>query len=530
MASGYETRRIQQKKGPDADQDQSKDQQQNLEQVEEGQELSTEAAARVGAQLGNAALAGLINNQDKAGGEVAAADQEEQVEEIVEVDEDLDMDLDLEGPAFGGGGGAGVPGAPGDGGGGGGGGANPWDVGKLFGGDDDGDDPLAPTRTGRLGPSPRRQLSAPDEDGPPADEEGDAGQLGADELSPIDWALLGTPIRPDELREGDAVYRAVEPALLDALTLGRHGLDPESLVDRAGVLDPVNRPTEIGRFLGAEASHPRARALGRTLALATAALAPQAGGFSGAVARLATLAVCAEGLEGGGEATDRAVGLALSFDAWPAAVEMARPMAARGSLHAPAVFDALIGEEPAPHARLPEPSPLGGRALARIVPEVYLPEVPDIDLDSADPEIEVDAELAAFDAVLAEFTTGAPAPDAGLVVSAEVLAPCVHAARYLMNAIGRGHVELAAAAYAVWLVRPSAPVRGTLVVADRALVQLARTVLRAGRLLERLPGTPRDEVDYDALDDALTGLDQARRGLVGLREQALAAMAGALDA
>ena len=529
--SGYETRRIQQQTGPDKAAPEVQQPDQQLEQVEEGQELSTETASRVGAQLGNAALANILNNKAGQGAEVetAAQEQEEQVEEIVEVDEDLDMDLDFEGPAFGGGGGgAGVPGAPNDGGGGG--GANPWDVGKLFGGDDDDDDPNAPTRSGRLAPSPRRTLQSPDEDGEGGEAEADPAQLSADELSPIDWALLGTPVRPDELREGDAVYLAVEAALQDPLSLGRHAVDPEALVDRAGVLDPINRPTEIGRFLAVAAEHRRARGLGRALGLATATLSPACGGFSGAAARLANLAVCAEALEGGGERTDRAVGLALAFDAWPAAVEVARPMAGRGSLHAPLIFDALLGEPPPENARHPDPSVLGGRALQRIVPEVYLPVVPTIDLDSADPILDDNVEMDEFDAILAEYTGGSADAEAAALVAAEVVAPATHAARYLMNAVGRAHVELAAAAYAVWLVRPEAPVRGALVTADRALVQLARGVLRAGRVLERLPGTPREDVDFDALEGALRGLMSAREGVVDLRDWAFSTIAGAMDA
>ena len=533
MATGYQNRRnIQQREPEQSAADKVADQQRGLEQVEEGQELSTEQAAKVGAQFGNAALAALLGSAGKAGQGAdveASQEQEEQVEEIVEVEEEVGGELDLDAPQFGGGGGGALP--PSDNGSGDGSGDNPWDVGKLFGGDDDDDDPLAPTRMGRLGPSPRRQMQAPDDE-LFADErsEEDPAALQPEELSGIDLALLSTPPRSEVERTGDSVYLAVEPAFEDALQLGRHELIPEDLIDRQGMLDPVNRPTEIGRFLAESGADPRARSLGRVLSRAAAALAPAPGGFAGAVARMGSLAVCAEALEGGGARTDRAVSLALAFDAWPQAVEMARPMAQEGRLHAPEVLDALLGGEAASGGRIPEASLLGGRALARLVPEPYLPEIPLIDLGSAEPEVHEDAELAAFDAILAEFSSGIPDPSAGERVRPEVLAPALHGARYLMNAVGRAHVELAAAALAVWEVRPEAPVRGPLQVSDKALIELARTVLRAGRRIEKSQDRDRAGLEEEDLHAAARQLRDARLALLGLREWAFESIAGALDA
>ena len=526
--SSHHQRRLQQQ--PETDVQEDARDQQVLESLEEGMELAPDQAGRVGGQFGNSALAALLGNQvatPGAGG--VDLEEEESVELVEDLGEELDFDRDLEGPAHGGGAG-GVPVAPTDGGGGSDG--DPWDVGHLFGGDDDEDDPNAPTRTGRLPPSPRRTFKPPTDD--PFAEGPDEAELTPEDIDGIDKEIGPTLPRTDTPRSGDAMYAAVETCLTDPRALGRRTLEPEDLVGQHGATDPIGRPTQIGRFIAASGRSRRARTVGRLLSGATASLFPESGGYSGGVARLCTLAVCAEALEGGGPRTDRAVSLALAQDAWPTTVARARPMAQQGRLHAPEVLDALLGATAPglPVDRLPPPSVLGGRALAGLLPPAYIPEVPPLDLDADLGEVSDDPELAELDAALAFFATGrdvsAEAPDRPIPKT--VLQPALHAARYLMNAAGKAHVEVAAAGFAVSSVRPGAPVRAPLEAADRALARIARAILRAGRKLERVGGRPRDTIDPAAVDAMTDELRDARDRLVDLRTWAFETIAGALDA
>ena len=530
MATGYEQRRLS-KNVQQPEQGENDQEQQVLEQLEEGQELTTEQATRVAGQMGNAALASMLTpKMDEQAFDSAEMEQEEELVVDVGLAEDLGEDSEVEGGrdidsfSFGGGGGGGGA-DPDDG------NNDPWEVGQLFGGDDDEEDDDSPTRTGRLAPSPRKNLPSPVDD---PFEERPPTTLRTEDVQSIEDLLGPTPPRMDAERLGDACYLAVEPALEDVLRLGRLTIDPEDMIDDEGPGDPLGRPSEIGRFLATAAESPRARSVARTLARATAALAPPVGGYAGGAARLACLSVCAEALEGAGERTDRAVVLALAFEVWPEAVAAARPMAQQGRLHAPEVLDALVGATATRRTdarHLPEPGRLGGSALARLVPEPYLPRVPPIVLDALDVPHEDDPTLAELDAALAFFATGHEAvDDPDPPVSREVLQPGVHAARYLMNAIGRAHVELAAAALAVWRVRPGAPVRGVLQQADPALLQLARTVLRAGRRLERLGGRPRSSLRPGETDGIVGELRIARETLLALREWSFETIAGAVDA
>ncbi len=531
MASGYqEQRRLQQQK-PDFDVQEDAKDQQTLETMEEGMEMAPDQAGRVGSQFGNAALAALLGNQiETPGAGGVEAEEEEAVELVEEVGEDVDADRDLDAPSHGGGG---VPTAPADNGGGGADG-DPWAVGHLFGGDDDDDDPNAPTRSGRIAPSPRRSFQAPADD-PFAETIEDDGELTMADIDGIDRQIGPTPPLDDAPRDGDAIYQTVEACLFDPQAIGRRVMVPEDLVGRDGATDPIGRPRAMARFLAESGRSRRARQVSRTLAGATSVLFPEVGGFAGGVARMANLAVCAEALEGGGERTDRAVALALAEEAWPATVSAARPLAQEGRLHAPDVLEALLGGPvpSVPVEELPPPSVLGGRALAGLLPPAYIPEVPPIDLDS-DLESGVgsdDPDLAELDAALAFFATGyevaTESPDRP--IPASVTEPALHAARYLMNAAGKAHVEVAAAGFAVSRVRPGAPVRGPLDVVDNALGRVARTILRAGRRVEGLAGLPRNEVDPRAVEAVVEELESARLRLLDLRRWAFETLAGALD-
>lgn len=527
MASSYQEQRRLQQQQPDHDVQEDARDQQLLESLEEGMELAPDQAGRMAGQFGNSVLAAMLGNQVATpGSEGVDLEEEESVELVEELGEDLEADHELDTHSYGGGG---APAAPTDGGGNAG---DPWDVGHLFGGDDDDDDPNAPTRTGRLAPSPRRKFAAPQDD--PFAEGLEQGELEPEDIDGVDKAIGPTEPRGDTPRGGDAVYAAVEHCLTDPRELGRRVLEPEDLVGRHGATDPIGRPSEIGRFIATSGRSRRARTVGRLLAGATASLFPESSGFSGGVARLCTLAVCAEALEGGGSRTDRAVSLALAQDAWPSTVSCARPLAQQGRLHAPEVLDELLGQTApgVPVERLPPPSVLGGRALESLLPPAYIPEVPSLDLDSDIGEVSDDPELAELDAALAFFTTGrdvsVETPDRPIPKT--VLQPALHAARYLMNAAGKAHVEVAAAGFAVSSVRPGAPVRAPLEAVDRALARIARAILRAGRKLERVVGQQRDTVDPAAVDAITDELRTARDRLVDLRLWAFETVAGALDA
>ena len=523
MATGFEQRKRTDSKAPENDQKLDQQQKQDLERVEEGQELSADAAQRLAPQLGNQALAALLGRQGTGKG---GAENEQEEELIEEVGEDKDLDQELEAPQMGGGSGGGGgadPNAEGD----------PWDMSFLFGGDDDADDPRAPTRMRRLRDSPLRQVQ---EEDPFAEQfEEEEGEAEEDPLAGIHAQLGEIEPRGEADRPGDTVYMTVESSLLDPAPLLRLDFKPEDLVDADGLYDPVGRPAEIGRFLAEAGASAQARAVGRLLGEGLSALMPTAGGFAGGVARLSSLAILAEALEGGRDETDRAVSLALSMQVWDEAVAAARPLAEEGRLHAADVLEAALGGalvESASRVRQPEPSRLGGAALARVVPEGYTPEIPPLTFPMPDAVDETqEDDVLALDALLSSWlqgAEGAPVEPLDAVVLPEHTEPMLHAARYLLNAVGRAQVEFAAAALAVQQVRPGTPVRAVLVHGDKALRQLARSIMAVVNRLEELPGEPIEEAG-EAAAWAEQELSGAKEGLGSLRGWAFSSLAGAMD-
>ena len=103
-----------------------------------------------------------------------------------------------------------------------------------------------------------------------------------------------------------------------------------------------------------------------------------------------------------------------------------------------------------------------------------------------------DPDVAAVDALLAELTGGQSPTDLPVEnrLEAALIAPILSGATELVNQMGRTQVELAAAAIAVAKIDPSVPIRGTLMHADRALRELARSVVRQGDELHRATGAP----------------------------------------
>ncbi|NOY27486.1 MAG: hypothetical protein GXP62_16610, partial [Oligoflexia bacterium] len=384
-----------------------------LQQLEEGQEISQEQAGQLQPQIGNAALAALLAHAASASASASAsagitAAEEDVGEELVEVqDEEEVFAEELNASVYGGGGGgAGVPGGP----------ADPWDMGKLFGGDDDGTPAGGGPRGGRVRPSPIRPGTLPiDED---LDDEDDVEAVPDEHIEAVMASLPAVPRRRTTSLWGDAIHCAVEDALGETGAIARLSLSPEDLVRRGGPGSPVGRPLAIGRFLAAQASAPLARCLGRALAGGSATMLVAATGAAGATARLATLAVCAQVAESGGTdgqatvdraaATDRAVALALTLDAWPRTILAARKLARRHRLHAPEIAERALGRSLAPGGvvggELPAEA-LGSRALASLIPQSRPVDVPDLQAPPLDP-VASDEETATVDALLAEFTGG----------------------------------------------------------------------------------------------------------------------------
>ena len=489
---------------------------QELEHLEEGQELSAEQTATLQPQMGNQAIVNLLNrlqNASNSFSNIEMEEEQEQEEEGLEQDEGLEADMELRHLSGGGSGGGGSGGA-----------GQPWEVGFLFGGDDDEGGPAAPTRRRR-----HQRARQDDEAEDPFEETFE--ELSKSDLANIEVAIGPTLSRNTQQRWGDSHYRAVEDSLLDPTRLGRPSLTPESLIGQSGPQDPLGRSAAIGRFLSAVVPD---ASLAGVLSGPAPSLMTAASGYAGAAARLACLAVCAEAEIGGEKATDDAVALALVQDAWPQAVEAARRAAKRGRLHAPLIAAMVLGEPeslPAARMRLSPPNPLGGQALERAVPESFIPPIPTISLTPPPPPPAVDEALAAADAVLARLTGGPdpldpPAPPA---LTPESIRPVLRSANALMSAMGKAQVEAAAAAIAVRKIRSDAPIRSPLSHTDKALRELARGVIKAGRVLERIQGRPLMEVKESA-KNALQALHDGAAALAALRSWMFATLAGALHA
>jgi len=506
---------------------------QDLERIESAQDVDNELAQRLQPSLGNQAVRDMMANQRAQEAEQAAEleiieeEEEEYAEELVEEVDHEGLGLDSPNLGGGGGGSADNPGANG------GPGQMPWEQDMLFGDDGEDDDPQPRNR--RTRPGARR--TGNQVVGPYANED-ESQLIDQTEFEHIDDRLSAMAARAKTDRSGDARYLAVEAALGDPRRLARQGLDPETLIDRTGPLDPIGRPTAMGRFLGGNAEGLLARSVSRLLGRAMSSLAPEAGGHAGAVARLSGLAVSAEALEGGGERTDRAVQIAMLHDAWPEAIGVARQLGIE-SLRAPLVFDGILAlrklpPPPPDPGHRPRPWHLDLAALTTAVPPGPVPVVPHLDLAPAPPEAELsDAlaeELAAVDAVLARFTGGADPADLPTdpVISRAQLMPALKAVDQLLSTLGRTQVEVAAAAGAAYRVH-HAPLRPVLEELDRHLRSLARQTVTVARKLQKFEGAPLLAVRGQP-EALVTRLSACVTRFLELRTTSLEQLAGAMDA
>lgn len=495
-----------------------------LDAMEDGKDLAPEAAQNLQNKMGNQAINSMIAKNNSANEQGTGVEIEEEGQEVEEdlpdQDEEQNKEAEEHTSQYGG--------SAGGGGGGGAGGQNPWDLEALFGGEDDGDGSGKPRRR-RMRPSAIRNF--PGMGAQDLLPEKQPGDLENEDLSGLDALLgsLGLPSAP--ARWGDAIFKAHEVALADPRRIGKRTvIEPEDLVDRTGLLDPIGRPAEIGRFLADAGDGLLARSLARLLAGPASALLPPATGHAGAAVRLASLAVSAMALEGGGEDTDRAVSLALRRDAWPDALAIAQELGAGGNLFAPQIAEGVLGgkgvtepdDEPDPASHL------GGRALERVVPEGPHVHIPALELARAR-EVDDDARVAALDDMLERLLGHDPDAATPEIVTAEALAPVLAAATSLVGALGRAQVEVAAAGVAVRRVSPRAPVHAILSQADHALRALARGVVREGRRLEKLVGSPVEQATA-VVPGPLAELRAANQSLRELRVWAFDSLAGAVNA
>ena len=218
------------------------------------------------------------------------------------------------------GGGGGADGLPGE--------HMPWEVGFLFGGD------AAPDPTPKRKRPRRRREFEREHDDQNTDPYPEDRSTMISITSKRPWVRLRQCVKNPERR---CAYRSIEAGLSSPHAIGRRTLRPETMVDRVDALDPLGRATAICGFLEKHAGHDTARVLAATVSEPAAILLLDSTGHAGATARMASLTVCAQAVEGGGTAADNAVRIALNESAWFEALDAARALAESGHVVAPEI-------------------------------------------------------------------------------------------------------------------------------------------------------------------------------------------------
>ncbi|MEN9785322.1 MAG: hypothetical protein RLZZ299_586 [Pseudomonadota bacterium] len=442
------------------------------EQLQSGAELDAEAASHLAGQMGNAAFAAALAARDRSG--QGAEEEEEQAEEEAGLDEDAAQEkgADAALPSFGGSGGTGATGGPG------GPSHAPWEVGRAFGGDDDGAG--APAPRARWEPA-----SLPPD--PDDDEIDDIDALDPDdeEVAPVDPAVTEA-LREAETALGTLPWApgALGRAMRACARLVRPRLEPETLADMGPAEHALPR---LRRGLAHVARHgtgPDARTRAAAArAAAEATLAPR-GGLAGATARMAALAEAA--LEDAPACEANLFDIAADTRARPWAEQAAVAVAREGRLAADGIFAkawGALGDPAVPALPRPDgPTAEGLRHAARQAleaagevrpyPELdrYLPSTP-----QDEPDASHDA-LAAVDALLAAHTADTDAPD-----PRDALFDGINR---VLSALGRTQVELAAMCLACAAHLPPGALHALLVDADARLLEAARALADAGQALE----------------------------------------------
>jgi hypothetical protein len=474
-----------------------------LDFYEDGSELSNDKAARMQEHSGNQAIQDLIDRLQTVDDDISDLEMEEAELELQEEDQEMDVDDTFQRRT--------------DSGGGSGSSGNPWAQEFFYGGDDD------PIQIRRKRRRKKRATDFLTDSDPQEDDEARTDQVNKMHQ------LLPSPLQG--VRRGDSRYKAVELALQDVGSLLGHSLDPQKLLNRTGVFDPIRLPVEVGRFLQDNASEELAQSLGQLTGGPSAPLVSPQGGFSTAVSRLASLAICAEVAQGDVDKTDPAVALSLHYDAWEQCINVADQLSQQNQLHAPRIVEYLLGELPpqTETKKLPPPNLLGGAALDKILPPAmsFLP--PTLNKPKQI-QVEDDELLVMLDDALAEYTKGLDPYDLprSPLVDIDLIQPSLQSANQLLNALGRSQVEFAAAAIAIRKVNNTAAIKEPLEHCDGVLRRIARGVVGAGRQLEQLQGHPTYEVS-EQLDHCKTTLQDCQNALQALKSWALATFAACVE-
>lgn len=432
------------------------------EALREGAKLDHASAQHLAANLGNAALGAMVGGREGA----ALEEDEELGTEEAEADkqaEEAGREAAL--PSFGGGGGggggAGGPTMP------------PWEVGRVFGGDDD-DDAEAWTGTRWVPPQPQADpddddpididaIDDEDDDGPEPDSAVTAAREEAERtVGTLPWR--GTPLG----RGMRNTERCTRP-----------DLQPEDLPAMADL--PLGRLRSGLRAMVRLLPESDARSLAE-LALASfaATLVPRHG-LAGATAHVAALAEAA--LDAcGGEATPwaRAFDVAVDTRARPLAEQAAGVRMQEGDLAAPRLFEQAWGrvEPTMPFVAADTPAAHACAEALAMAAGVQ----PFAELDSHAPGTPNTDEADAIDALLAKLT--------GAVEEPEPTGALREALDGLLSEVGRAQVELTAAGLAAANWVDAGPIAGTLEQAHLTLREAARRIVLAGDAL--VEGDARD--------------------------------------
>lgn len=465
-----------------------------LEKRGEGEGLDPELAAKLQPQMGNAALAGLLNRgtETAAAGEAALEEKEKEKDEEQEEEGDDKEAGEIEHvlPSFstGGGGGGGGPGRP------------PWAMARDFGGDDDADPEVIIQEGPRWRPMPvlpdpdeESEVDAVEPDDAPEDDEDAVDMRGASVLGDAPW-------RPDVLSRG----------LRYAKNAAKRTFGPEELVDADGLDRALGRGRAMLRFLARYGEGLDAAVVGRAAVGAGEAVFAPAAGYSGATAR--ALALVEIALSRSPSGWSAVLDIVADPRARARAEGAAQQLAQSGSLSAVALFSAVLGAQVS-EAEIEPVLDAHPAAIAALELAARVGPFPIVDTWSPRRPPEREPGLAGFDAILARFT-GAP-PPLGEHLTGEDLGALFESMNQLLGAIGAALVESASAAVAASPYVQAPYLVGALTPAEAGLRRAARQVYAAGEATEALLGsTEHDAVRTHSIEAAgARGLAElARRG------------------
>lgn len=478
----------------------------SAEFYEEGSSIDNDKAIRMQEHTGNEAIQDLIDQLGVIENHLSELDGMEQ-ENIEELDVDIDQTQQLKD------GDGGDDGIADD---------DPWAQEYFFGGDDE------PIQMRRKRIKRHRITNVILEDEKIQEDKKAAQSL------PIIEDLLPTP--PQGKRAGDSKYRAIELGLENLTQMIGHSLLPEDLQHREGVNDPIRLPIEIGKFLEEHAFNEMACSLGALVGQPLAQLLTPQGGFSTAISRLATIALCAEITQGLPQPVDTAIALSLQREAWERCQSTARDLADIGELHAPKIAGEIIGTEALEQGEdyLPSTNPLGGVALHHILPSPMPLLPPTITYPQSKLNQEEDDLLNNLDRLLFEFTSSPSEKrreeqlEEDPIIDITLLQPSLQSANQIIKALGRAQVEFAACAVATHQIYPNAKLKKILDHCDSVLKTIARSTVKAGRTIERMEGERRSAIE-NKIDRCFQTLRDGHVSLQSLRNWALVSFAGAAE-